>query len=114
MKISNDIEAFSNANISIYQYIKRLKIEREFTGGFATKYNLTLILTALKGEDALDLKASFFDVMEIKIGNISDMHCSFLAIDDISSWQWEGVSYQITDSENDAFSFKCAKFEILF
>lgn len=114
MIINNDVEVFSNAKIVDYQYIKSLNINRIFVDGSALNYEVELTLSALKDGRALDLKAHFIGVVDIQIGNISGMFCTLLEIEDISTWQLEGVSYQVFDSENDAFSFKCAEFNISF
>ena len=48
----------------------------------------------------------------IKLGNIENLLGMQLEIEDIRSWQNEGVSYRVLENENNAFSFNCKEFYV--
>lgn len=112
MILQNDIAAFSTFRVVKYQYIRVLNISREFLDGGYSKYKVELVLSNLDDGQVVDLQATFSGVSDIVIGDMAGMACVLMEIEDISDHQLEGVSYQVSDSENRAFSFKCAEFRI--
>lgn len=110
MKIHNDIEGFVKINPVLYRFLKAISFSRQVGVQGCTRYNVEIVLSKISGDEFEDIRVRCINAVDIKIGEIESMFGMWLGIEDIGSGQIEGVSYQISERENNTFSFACSDF----
>jgi hypothetical protein len=68
------------------------------------------VLTKISGNATESLSFKFVNAIGIKLGEIESMFGMLLDIEDVTGDQIEGVSYRVSEQENNAFSFGCSDF----
>lgn len=93
-------------------YIQSLNIYREMDNSSTKEYNLELIISTCpfyKGDKRL--KLVFYNVQELKLGDINNFYKIFLEITDIHSRQLEDIRYYVNEMEYNIMSFWCSDIE---
>ncbi|GHU12335.1 hypothetical protein FACS1894185_6670 [Betaproteobacteria bacterium] len=108
MMIKNDVAKFEEMRRTDYSYLKAISFVRDFDESSA--YRGEIVLASL--DENGDMLIEFANAIGVKIGNITHMHGVLVEIEDVSSWQWEGVLFRIRDVEEDTFSFLCGDFSV--
>ncbi|MGV3606469.1 MAG: hypothetical protein ACO1RA_08670 [Planctomycetaceae bacterium] len=78
-----------------------------------TKWNgfqLTIVFRSGTGTSSPALRLAFKGVRDIRIGDLGGLVCYMLEIRCIEERQLEGLRFEVTESEYDAFSFVCEAF----
>ncbi len=95
-----------------FGYLQSIKIFRDITNIGCTDYHLVILLCDFPHyKDAPVLKLKFEGVKDLKIGELDGLIKLLICIKDVSEYQMEGVSFKITENENNLFSFFCERFE---
>lgn len=111
MMVHNDIAAFIGLKPVTYRFLKSISLSRNISHEGCTNYDLELVLGKLLDGDGIEyLKVFSTGVTEINIGEIGGMFGLLVNIEDIRDRQLEGISFRISEQENNAFSFNCANF----
>lgn len=110
MKIHNDIEEFVKVNPVLYRFLKGISFSRQIGVQGCTGYSVEIVLSKISGDDFEDIRIRCINAVDIKIGEIESMFGMWVGIEDIGFSQLEGVSYRVSERENNTFSFACSDF----
>lgn len=113
MIIFDDIDAYYRLAPAQFSHLKILSFDRDYGGKSARArdyhgYDVKIILGQYKEERELVICCN--NVLHIKIGTLDFGDGICLSIDNISSYQWEGIHFKVSDLENDVLSFVCKSF----
>lgn len=112
MIIENDIEKFRSLKPSTFRFLKAINLVRDVGAYGSTPFKIEMMLCRVSGDVTEDLRVRFTGAVDIKINRIESMFGMFLTIEDIRARQLEGLSYHVSEQENDTFSFDCNGFHI--
>lgn len=112
MTIHNDIDQFIGLKPALYQFLKTVHFTREINLQGCLNYDVEIILSKIANGKIEDLKVRCTNVVDIKIGEIDSMFGMLLDIEDVSNDHHEGISYRISEQENNTFSFSCGDFYV--
>ncbi len=112
MIIHNDIEKVNAIKPNLYRFLKKIGFSRSVDEQGCTRYDVEMIVSNIRDNGVSDLKMRCLGATSISIGNIESMAGMLLDIEDISTYQLEGVRYRITEQEENTFSFDCSDFYI--
>jgi hypothetical protein len=110
MKIHNDINRLGEIKVSRFCHLKSLHLDREITENGYSGCKIEMCLCSAENTELACLNLQFLGATDIKINDVEGMFAILIEINDISSWQREGINFSVSDSENDTFSFCCADF----
>jgi len=110
--IYNNINQFVSLKPAYYRFLKAIHFTRNISAEGCSRYDVEIIVGKLSGDQVEDLRLRCTNALEIKIGDIESMSGLRLEIEDIKNRQLEGVSYRITEQEEDSFSFNCSEFYV--
>ena len=86
-------------------FLEEMRLYREVTSHSISNFNIDIVLRKISGASASTQKISFFNAIEVKIGDIQSMQGLDIQIKDVRDRQLEGISYHLSDQEGDVFSF---------
>ncbi len=112
MTIHNDVEKFIAIRPVLYRFLKELRLRRKISPLGSSGYDVEIVLSKISDGEVENMKVRCANASNIKIGDIESMFGMLLEIDDISGHQLEGVSYRISEQENNTFSFDCSDFHV--
>lgn len=94
-----------------YGYIKSLCIEKQTDDYESYKSNLVLLLCEFPFDDnSKHLRIKFKNIKDLKLGDLEGILKIVIGIQDISSYQLEGIKYKVAENENEQFNFLCSSF----
>lgn len=112
MTIHNDIEKFIGVKPAFYRFLKAISFVRDVSTQGCTGYDIEIVLSKISDGKTEDMKVRCINAADIKIGKIESMFGMLLDIEDVGSSQLEGISYLISEQENNTFSFGCSEFYV--
>ena len=97
-----------------YPYINSIHLNRNLIGNEISDFSLTLTLSNNQVIDENDkVTIKFWNIRELKLGEIDNLFRVYISISDISNRQMDGIRYRVSEEENNLFSFLCKDIEIL-
>lgn len=103
------INEFYNVKQSEFGYLKSFILEKDIEND---GYECTLKISLSKIPfDYKEFNLVFYDVRDLKVGDLKAVYMLCIDIRDISADFLEGVNYKVWESENEVFSFYCKSFE---
>ncbi len=94
-----------------FNLVKRFEwVTVPLASGYSQQLSLQLI-SLRDGEDRAELSLRFLGVRNIRFTAAGLMQ-PLLDIRDVSDQQWDGVSYEVRDRENDTIYFLCRDFSV--
>ncbi|WP_437598944.1 hypothetical protein WMF28_39730 [Sorangium sp. So ce590] len=93
-------------------YVVRLEIEREFGEGEDSSLMLMVRLRDPKNDKEIDIV--FDGVAQLKFSgeSVALTELVLLVVEDISGRGWEGLSYRVTDAEEEFVCFLCRSIDV--
>lgn len=95
-----------------FGYLQSINLSRSIDDIGCSEYFVCIILCSYpfyEGDRKLSLK--FSGVKNLKVGDLDGLFKLTINVTDISERQMEGISYKVSEQENDLFSFYCDVFE---
>jgi len=91
-----------------YRYIKEFKLFRNIEGEECGEFNLKMCLIEYPCWDSDDkVSVVFSGIRQLKLGDIDNLCSVVMEITSISTYQLEGIRYEVREIENEMFSFQC-------
>lgn len=79
------------------------------------RIDLKLEMHRVDADSGVRLSLAFFGVRELVLRqpHLSELHIGVLKINSIRDRQWDGLNYQVADSEKEILSFLCLDFDVI-
>jgi hypothetical protein len=109
------IDRYWSLNPRLFPIFDRLELHQKSTGG-SPAHVLSLEIwfraSANEVDDLRRLHLSFDHVTTLKINPHGFIQIPVFEIVSIQEYQWEGLKYRVSDTEENQLSFYCKQFEV--
>lgn len=109
------VDQYWSLNPRLFSVLDKLNIYQKSTGGSpAHMLSLEIWFRASENEDDdfRRLHLSFDNVTTLKINPHGFIQIPVLEIVSIQEYQWEGLKYRVSDTEENQLSFYCKQFDV--
>jgi hypothetical protein len=95
-----------------FAYLHSFQLSRKMDEVFCSDYILRIVLCGQPYKETdKEMLLTFSGVKNLKIGDLGGMVRLFIHVLDIADSQMEGITYKVSEEENELFSFYCQKVE---
>ncbi len=96
-----------------YKYIKEINLSRNLDSDEGLLYDLEMVLSTFPCEKK-DVFIIFFEkIRDICFNDLNNCLAVGIKIEDISSYQLEGIKYKVSEVGEELFSFYCNSISII-
>ncbi len=104
------IEQYYAVRKGDFGYLERIELVQDVDPVKCNGFQLTIVLRSGTDSSSPALRLEFKGARDIRIGDLGGLVCYMLEIRCIEERQLEGLRFEVTESEYDAFSFVCEAF----
>jgi hypothetical protein len=110
----NDIDSYTSLQPRRYPLVDGLLIEQAYSPeGEGASVSIAICLSSNVSREGMKLKLIFDDVVDLHLNPGSfPLTLPLLEISNIKSYQWEGIHYKVSETEEDKISFYCKSFSV--
>ena len=95
-----------------YKYIKEIHLSRDLDCEEGLFYSLKLVLSEYPYTYE-DFTILFEDIQDIQLSDLNNCFAIGIKIEDISSYNLEGIHFKVEEVGEELFSFSCRNIEII-